>query len=374
MKKLFFFSFFFLASVFFVQPAAAQTFAPVYETGTAQASNGAVGSPASSDWWGSTNLPSLIYPTIGWAYHSTSTMTVCEVGLPISRGYDTTSTTDLISFNFYHTTSSRPNLLDTYPNEVATPPILYEASLIPQDVTIPLDLVYIQLPFCIAMLPENYYVITASVTGSATTTLNHRYFHSASDASNGYVNRGNSVEANEIDPVTGFTWSLNNTGFFVLNGSYTLSVPYYYIPPLPASSSSITLVCPDFGIFTPVCDGLVWAFAPSMSYIGQSASTTRANFATKIPWGWWSQVVDGFGSVSSTDSQTSTAFTIQIPAFIGQATSSISIFDFTDIQTYIPATLLALLRTIGGIALWALFGAWVWHLVTGNKPEDHGEI
>lgn len=361
--------------MFFVRPASAQTFEPVYQTGGGQSTNGwGPYLTPTSDWWGSTDIAGKVYPSIAWDYHSTSTMTVCEVGLPISRGYDTTSTTDLLSFNFYHTTGSRLSRLDVYPNEVATPPILYEASLIPQDVTIPVDLVFIHLPFCIAMLPDNFYVITASVTGSATTTQHHRYFHTASDIATGWLQRGNSSEANEIDPTTGFTWSINNTGFLQLNGDYSLSVPYYYIPPLPVSSSSITLVCPDFGVFTPLCDGLVWAFVPERGYIDTAVSTTRANFATKVPWGWWSQVSAGFASVSSTDVASSSSITVIIPPYANVATGSLTILDMNAVTGYIGADLLNMIRMFGGVAIWALFGTWVWGLVTGSHPQDSGEV
>jgi len=143
--------------------------------------------------------------------------------------------------------------------------------------------------------------------------------------------------------------------------------PYAY-GLLGVSSSSITFACPDLGFFTPMCDAMVWFFVPDVSDIGEAFTTTTARFKTKVPYGWFDQVATQFATVSSTQAQTSTAFTLQIPAFSGHATSSLAVFDFNAIQAYIPASLLATIRALGGVAMWALLGTWLWSVVTGSHP------
>lgn len=136
---------------------------------------------------------------------------------------------------------------------------------------------------------------------------------------------------------------------------------------LPVTSTSITATCPAFSIYTPLCDALVWAFFPSAT-IQQNYVDEVAKLKTKVPWGWWSQLSTGISSVSSTDVATTTALTMKVPH--GGTTTTVAIFDIQAARALIPDNVLDLIRTLGGVALWGLFGMWVWSLVTGSTPSS----
>lgn len=137
----------------------------------------------------------------------------------------------------------------------------------------------------------------------------------------------------------------------------------------PVSSTTIN-ICAGYepvSVQGALCNIFSFLFVPSTSII-QQYTNTKTTLATKVPWGWWTQVSAGFGSVSSTITASTTAFTLQIP-FNG-ATETIAIIDYSEMNKYIPQSLLNIIRALGGVAIWAMFGAWIWHLVTGSKPTD----
>jgi hypothetical protein len=136
---------------------------------------------------------------------------------------------------------------------------------------------------------------------------------------------------------------------------------------LGASTSSITTVCPDWGFFTPLCDAFVWMFYPNTASIQGSLSVLASSTQSKVPWGWWTQISAGVGSVSSTVAATTTALTMRVPH--NGVTTTVAIFDIHAAAALIPANVLTLLRTIGGMLIWGLFGMWIWHIVTGSRPS-----
>ena len=141
-------------------------------------------------------------------------------------------------------------------------------------------------------------------------------------------------------------------------------------PFFPKATSSTTLgFCDGFdtgSITGGICNIFAFLFVPSNAIVDQYSSEVNV-LKTKAPLGWWTQVSAGLASVSSTQAVTSSAFVLQIP--FNNATETVTIFDFAVIQGYIPASLLALIRSLGSIGLWALFMTWIYGLVTGNSGD-----
>lgn len=140
----------------------------------------------------------------------------------------------------------------------------------------------------------------------------------------------------------------------------------------PASNTTIN-VCSGYDLASvqgALCNIFSYLFVPSTSVL-QSFADAQSMLATKIPWGWWSQVSSQFASVSTTDAVTSSTAVVSIPH--NGVTSTFAILDISAIQARIPSNVLDQIRTLGGVAMWALFGTWIWHLVTGNSTEDSGE-
>jgi hypothetical protein len=159
-----------------------------------------------------------------------------------------------------------------------------------------------------------------------------------------------------------------NRGAIMLTGTSTIpadNLAYY----LFNSSNTPPILCQnDFGFaVNPIRDLLCWLVVPSQD-IENLYEYNRATLSTKVPWGYWQQISTGLGSVSSTQTTTSTALGLQVPFL--NATYTVPIIDMTLIQTWIPLSVLTLIRAIGGVAMWALFGLWIWNLVTGSKPDD----
>lgn len=157
-------------------------------------------------------------------------------------------------------------------------------------------------------------------------------------------------------------------------GTYGMPVPGYTAPSstLYGLTSTSSATGQDLGFFGNMMrDVIAYLFKPDQSVINDynnEVSTLR----TKVPWGYWNQVSSAFASVSSTDITTTTPIALQIP--YNGTTETVPIIDMTAIQAKIPPTLLELIRTLGAVGLWALFGTWIWHLVTGNKTDDNGEV
>lgn len=155
--------------------------------------------------------------------------------------------------------------------------------------------------------------------------------------------------------------------------AYTSDETYSSFFQQPNVSSTID-ICNGYdegGIVNGLCNIFAYLFVPN-DIVKQKFQDEQTVLAGKIPWGWWTQVSGGFAAVSSTVVATTSAFVLQIP-FNG-TTHTIPVIDYAEINQYIPSSLLSTIRTLGGMAMWALFGAWIWHIVTGNKQhEDAGD-
>jgi hypothetical protein len=172
---------------------------------------------------------------------------------------------------------------------------------------------------------------------------------------------------------TGF--GFNNIPFAVaLWGSYGMPIPGYTAPSssLYGLTSTSSATGQDLGFFgNMIRDVIAFLFKPNQSIVNDFNNEV-STLQTKVPWGYWNQLSVAFASVSSTDITTSTPIALKIQ--YNGTTETVPIIDMTAIQDKIPPNLLELIRALGAVALWALFGTWIWHLVTGNKPEDHGEV
>lgn len=132
-------------------------------------------------------------------------------------------------------------------------------------------------------------------------------------------------------------------------------------------TGTTTTMTEDLGFFGNwFRDAMIWLFKPPDA-VKIAYDYQVANLRTKVPWGWWEQVSAGFGSVSSTDTATTSVLSINVPH--NGVTTTVAIFDIAASTALIPSNVLDLIRKIGGVTVWALFGAWIWTLVT-NKKED----
>lgn len=171
---------------------------------------------------------------------------------------------------------------------------------------------------------------------------------------------GTSVSLDEDS--NGVPWMIINASG---NGSSIVDYPDPNLYGLSATSSATQQ---DFGLFGNFFrDVLLFLFKPP-SNVTQQYNDQVASLRLKVPWGWWAQVSAGFEAVSSTQAATTTALTMQVPH--QGVTTTVAIFDVAAASALIPSGVSSLIRTIGGVAIWALFGTWIWVLVTGNKSSE----
>jgi len=170
-------------------------------------------------------------------------------------------------------------------------------------------------------------------------------------------------------------WGFYDIPFAVaLWGTYGMPIPGYTMPSstLYGLTSTSSATGQDLGFFGNMLrDTIAYLFKPNQSIVSNFDNEV-STLQRKVPWGYWNQVSLAFASVSSTDITTSTPIAIKIT--YNGTTETVPIIDMTAIQAKIPSNLLELIRSLGAVALWAIFGTWIWHLITGNKTEDHGEV
>jgi len=201
-----------------------------------------------------------------------------------------------------------------------------------------------------ALTPQEEYAMRATTSTQAN--------------SRGWVGRLGSWETTSTNWVVGLFGSTTST-------DYTDLAP----PAAPFTFGGEIETCPNYGVIgTAICDVFVWLFVPDDQAIAEEWTELTSTTQSKIPWGYWSQVSAGFAAVSSTQPVTSTAFVLQVPAYADKPTSSVNVLNIALIQSRIPANLLTLIQVLGGIAIWAIFGTWIWSLVTGNKPAEDEDV
>jgi hypothetical protein len=128
----------------------------------------------------------------------------------------------------------------------------------------------------------------------------------------------------------------------------------------------------DFGLFgNYFIAAMTWLFVPASETWQTFTSDAQETLGSKIPFGWFAQVSSTFGSLSDQET-TSTVFTIYASGT--DSTYSAVFFDPQAVEAAIPANVRTLIRTLGALAMWALFFVWIWNLATGKGGEDEASI
>lgn len=120
-----------------------------------------------------------------------------------------------------------------------------------------------------------------------------------------------------------------------------------------------------------ICNTFAFLFIPSENFT-DALTDTISDASSTVPFGYWSQISEGWESVTGTESTTSSK--IYWTAFDGSATHTVAIFDVQEVINTIPPSLLVDIRFYTSIAMYTLFGIWVFGLATGTKHEDDEEI
>jgi len=115
------------------------------------------------------------------------------------------------------------------------------------------------------------------------------------------------------------------------------------IPDLSATSTSITAHCPDFGLFTPLCDGILWFVVPNTTLISTQANATKGLIASKFPFSYVASLNTAMSSASQAATGTAPLMTIDLHDTVPTTTglgdfmpSTITMFSATTVRTYVP--------------------------------------
>jgi len=136
--------------------------------------------------------------------------------------------------------------------------------------------------------------------------------------------------------------------------------------------TSFCTIDQDFGWWQPLVQVSNYLFCPKPSDITSAYNSASLSIQSRAPFGWWSQTYARMQSVSSTYSNaTSTA---QMSVWDGAATHTFAILDMDAVRELIPESIVSEIKGYGSIALWAIFGLWIFQLVTKtNGSVQHQE-
>jgi len=134
------------------------------------------------------------------------------------------------------------------------------------------------------------------------------------------------------------------------------------------ASSSYAFTDPDFGWFgNAMSDVFKWLFVPSDS--SKAVLTAKKNdLLTKMPFGWFEQASSTVSGLTSGVSTTSSS--IYLSASTTAGSWNVEVFNASSTKNTIPSNVRTLIRTLGGVAIWALFFTWLVALAIGKKADD----
>lgn len=118
----------------------------------------------------------------------------------------------------------------------------------------------------------------------------------------------------------------------------------------------------DFGLFGNMLrDLLLWVFVPSDSVLS-GVGNYMDDLKLRVPFGYFASVSSTFEGIGD-DTTTST----QIILYASSTTSTLSavIFDPVQLQATIPPGILSLIKTLAGVAMWAMLFLFVFRKATG---------
>jgi len=208
------------------------------------------------------------------------------------------------------------------------------------------DVVTMDFPVCYGISPSSTVYFTFSRTGS----LSNTNFYSV-----GATRSSNSASFNNTDvQYVPSSWSDDTVAVATRlrgtqNASTTISL---LLPTFGVSSSSATFVCPDWGLFTPLCDFAVWAVVPPASVTTQLEAVRSDLLATRFPFAYFSELSTAWNATTTATSTPS----ITLPfaghqiQFLGPSSGS----DFVGSSNW------SILQTLLGTAIWLSFGFYVY--------------
>lgn len=276
-----------------------------------------------------------------------ATGTICQVGLAIGRGFDATTTNDLLTLQVWYVTSSTPNgNMATAPNLPLGIPVSIRADSIDQLQTPQASNAVWNLPICLPTQFGTRY--TFVVHPSTTSTQSNRFRLSLPQFSQGIVNSGFNTNSDQT-----LNWTFTTNHLAVLNLYGGTSTGFIVtIPTLPVSSSSITLICPDFGIFTPLCDGVLWFLVPNPTTVSTIFGGVYDTLNTKFPFSYLAGLSSALESASIATS-TAPLLSIDLSSTVSSSTgfgnfmpSTVTMFSASTVREYAPDGAWNTMRTL----------------------------
>jgi len=142
------------------------------------------------------------------------------------------------------------------------------------------------------------------------------------------------------------------------DGGSSLVYPGLIAPTLPPTSTSITTQCPDFGLFTPLCDAVVWFFVPDTSQLAEQTSYLYGLAQTKFPFSYVLSVHAALTDNSEPATTTELTVSIELPhtttTSFGDFMPSVwTGFSTSTVMGYTTPEVWAALRFLIEIALYA---------------------
>lgn len=132
-------------------------------------------------------------------------------------------------------------------------------------------------------------------------------------------------------------------------------------------SSTYDFSDPDFGWFgNAMFDVGRFFFVPSNS--SQAVlDNKKSELMAKVPFGWFASASSSLSELSVTSTTTTYSFDVKVG---DEATSTVTFFNKSELEALIPGNVQTLIRTLGAMALYALFFIWVVSLARRNPETD----
>jgi len=126
---------------------------------------------------------------------------------------------------------------------------------------------------------------------------------------------------------------------------------------LGVTSTSITAECPDFGIFTPICDFVLWLTVPNPISVASQVSSTVTLIKTRFPFSYITNVQEALTTASTQTSSTAISLTLEIPhsttsSFGNFMPSSTLMFSSSTVYAYGNASTWTILRALMALAVY----------------------
>jgi len=144
------------------------------------------------------------------------------------------------------------------------------------------------------------------------------------------------------------------------------------IPPTGLSTSTETgsftpPVCPDFGLFSPLCDFTVWLFVPNLPAVGTELTSIKTLLGTKFPFSYVNDLQNVF-TTQLTYSASGTSPSLSLDLSMVRTTSSFGtflptskvLFASSTVQTYGSPTVWALLKLLLSIGIYVGTGEMIY--------------